>query len=75
MLLCEADSDRVPSTGEAVHHTPEDAGDTAAAARAGRLIVTHVGRALTPRQAVDRAAKRYGGPVDHAAPGAVFPVG
>ncbi|QFG21397.1 MBL fold metallo-hydrolase [Actinomadura sp. WMMB 499] len=75
VLLCEADSDRVPDGDERVHHTPEDAGDTAGAARAGRLIVTHVGRSLTPRQAVARASARFGGPVDHAAPGAAFPVG
>ncbi|GAA1914059.1 MBL fold metallo-hydrolase [Streptomyces durmitorensis] len=75
VLLCEADSAERPSEGEQVHHTPEDAGDTADAARAGRLIVTHVGRSLTPGQAVARAATRFDGPVDHAAPGAVFSIG
>jgi ribonuclease BN (tRNA processing enzyme) len=43
LLLCEADSAQAPSEEEKVHHTPEDAGDSAAAAGAGRLIVTHVG--------------------------------
>ncbi|MEV7870090.1 MBL fold metallo-hydrolase [Streptomyces sp. NPDC088124] len=75
VLLCEADSDRPPADGAAVHHTPEDAGDTATAAGAGRLIVTHVGRFLTPRQAVTRAAARFAGPVEHAEPGATFTVG
>lgn len=75
VLLCEADSAQPPAEGEQVHHTPEEAGDTAAAARAGRLIVTHVGRSLSPGQAVARAATRFDGPVDHAAPGATFPVG
>ncbi|MFH8487226.1 MBL fold metallo-hydrolase [Streptomyces longisporoflavus] len=75
VLLCEADSARQPADGDQVHHTPEDAGDTAAAARAGRLIVTHVGRSLTPEQAVARAATRFDGPVVHAAPGAVFSIG
>ncbi|MFD0356849.1 MBL fold metallo-hydrolase [Streptomyces sp. NPDC127110] len=75
VLLCEAESDRPPADGEQpVHHTPEDAGDTAAAAGAARLIVTHVGRALGPGQAVARAATRFAGPVDHADPGAVFTV-
>ncbi|MEW1635949.1 MBL fold metallo-hydrolase [Streptomyces sp. NPDC093801] len=74
-LLCEAESARAPVEGEQVHHTPEDAGDTARAAGAGRLIVTHVGRFLTPRQAVARAAARFGGPVDHAAPGTTFAIG
>ncbi|GLY84489.1 hypothetical protein [Actinoallomurus iriomotensis] len=41
----------------------------------GRLIVTHVGPFLTPRQAVARAAARFTGPVDYAAPGTTFPVG
>ncbi|MGC5014269.1 MBL fold metallo-hydrolase [Streptosporangium sp. DT93] len=75
VLLCEADSAHVPAEGERVHHTPEDAGETAASAGAGRLIVTHVGPFLTPRQAVARASTRFAGRVDHAAPGAVFPIG
>ncbi|WP_432109469.1 MBL fold metallo-hydrolase [Streptomyces sp. AA1529] len=75
VLLCEADSAQAPAEGPQVHHTPEDAGDTATAARAARLIVTHVGRSLTPQQAVTRASARFTGPVDHAAPGATFPVG
>ncbi|MEV6395495.1 MBL fold metallo-hydrolase [Streptomyces sp. NPDC051907] len=75
VLLCEAESAQPPAEGEQVHHTPEDAGDTASAARAGRLIVTHVGRFLTPQQAVARAAVRFDGPVDYAAPGAAFSIG
>ncbi|GAA2726505.1 MBL fold metallo-hydrolase [Actinocorallia aurantiaca] len=74
VLLCEAESDRSPAEGERVHHTPEDAGDTARSAGAGRLVVTHVGRFLTPQQAVARASTRFDGPVDHAAPGVTFPV-
>lgn len=76
VLLCEADSDSAPAAteGDRVHHTPEDAGDTARAAGSGRLIVTHVGRSLTPQQAVTRASSRFSGPVDHAAPGSTFPI-
>ncbi|MFF4011231.1 MBL fold metallo-hydrolase [Streptomyces sp. NPDC001717] len=74
VLLCEADSTEPPAVGERVHHTPEDAGDTAGAAGAGRLVVTHVGPSLTPEQAVSRAAARYRGPVEYAAPGAEFVV-
>ncbi|MFJ2766819.1 MBL fold metallo-hydrolase [Streptomyces sp. NPDC087300] len=74
VLLCEAESTEAPAEGEPVHHTPEEAGDAAAAAKTGRLIVTHVGRSLTPEQAVARASARFGGQVDHAAPGAVFSV-
>ncbi|KJK43096.1 beta-lactamase [Lentzea aerocolonigenes] len=64
VLLCEAES----ATKSEVHHTPEDAGETAEAAGAGRLIVTHVGRFVTPQDAVSRASSRYGGPVDFASP-------
>lgn len=74
VLLCEADSDQDAADGDHVHHTPEEAGETATASRASRLIITHVGRAMTPRQAVARAATRFAGPVDHAAPGATFSI-
>ncbi|AJC53126.1 beta-lactamase domain-containing protein [Streptomyces sp. 769] len=74
VLLCEAESAQAPVEGEQVHHTPEDTGDTARGARAGRLIVTHVGRFLTPRQAVARASARFDGPVEYAAPGATFTI-
>ncbi|ANZ40005.1 MBL fold metallo-hydrolase [Lentzea guizhouensis] len=69
LLLCEADS----PTADPVHHTPEDAAETAARAR--RLVLTHVGRSMTPQQAVDRAKRCYAGPVEHAAPGAVLTAG
>jgi ribonuclease BN (tRNA processing enzyme) len=72
VLLCEAESALVPVEGEQVHHTPEDTGDTASTAGAGRLIVTHVGHFLAPQQAVARTSARFGGPVDQAAPDATF---
>jgi ribonuclease BN (tRNA processing enzyme) len=74
VLLCEAGSTAAPGA-EQVHHTPEDAGDTARTARARRLIVTHVERSLAPQQAAARASTRFSGPVDHAAPHATFSVG
>ncbi|GGU54293.1 MBL fold metallo-hydrolase [Lentzea flava] len=70
VLLCEAES--AEKTPDMVHHTPEDAGDTATSANAGRLIVTHVGRFLSPQEAVARASSRYQGHVDYAAPGTTF---
>lgn len=75
VLLCEADSAQAPAEGDRVHHTPEDAGDTASTARADRLIVTHVGRFLTPQEAVARSSDRFSGPIDYAAPGATFSIG
>lgn len=73
-LLCEAESASAPTQGEPVHHTPEDAGETARSARAGRLIVTHVGRFLTPDQALVRAGTRFEGLIDYAAPGSSFSI-
>ncbi|MDI2130632.1 MBL fold metallo-hydrolase [Yinghuangia seranimata] len=74
-LLCEADLDHAPADEPQVHHTPEDAADTAASARARTLVVTHVGRGLGPQNAVSRAAARFAGPVRHADPGATFTIG
>ncbi|WP_431042674.1 MBL fold metallo-hydrolase [Streptomyces sp. P1-3] len=74
VLLCEAESAAALDDGEQVHHTPEDTGQTAHSARAGHLIVTHVGPFLTPEEAVSRAAKRYDGPIDYAAPGSTFTI-
>jgi ribonuclease BN (tRNA processing enzyme) len=74
LLLCEADSDQPPADEEPVHHTPEQSGDTARAARAARLLVTHVGRFVTPAQALARAATRFAGPLDYATPGSVVTV-
>jgi ribonuclease BN (tRNA processing enzyme) len=68
LLLCEAEGD------DPAHHTPEQAGATATAAAARRLVVTHVGRAVTPRGAVVRAAAHFAGPVEYADPGAAFTV-
>ncbi|MGW2383617.1 MBL fold metallo-hydrolase [Streptomyces sp. NPDC001658] len=61
LFLCEADID-AHREGEQVHLTPEDAGRTARAADARRLLVTHVGPTLTPGTATARAAAVFGGP-------------
>lgn len=74
VLLCESESTAAPEHDEQVHHTPEDAGRTAASARAGRLVITHVGRALTPEDATSRAAAEYAGPIEFAIPGATFTI-
>lgn len=64
VLLCEADG------ADPAHHTPEQAGVSAAGA--GRLIVTHVGPGITPAEAVARAGTRYEGPVEYAEAGATY---
>ncbi|MFF0270516.1 MBL fold metallo-hydrolase [Kribbella sp. NPDC004536] len=66
VLLCEADGP------DPAHHTPEQAGVSAAGA--GRLIVTHVGRAIAPAEAAARASTSYDGPVSYAAPGATYQI-
>ncbi|MFD3656137.1 MBL fold metallo-hydrolase [Streptomyces sp. NPDC058620] len=75
VLLCEADSSTVPAGEPRVHHTPEEAGETARRAGAHRLVVTHVGPGMTPGDAVSRARRSYDGPVGHAAPGSTFALG
>lgn len=68
LLLCEADMD----TPSDVHHTPEEAGALARRTGVKRLVVTHVGPALTPEVATARAAERFGGPTECARVGAVL---
>ncbi|MEU7068723.1 MBL fold metallo-hydrolase [Streptomyces narbonensis] len=68
LFFCEADGD-VPG-----HHTPAQAGLSAAAAGVGRLVVTHVGAGVEPDEAVALAAAGFPGPVAHADPGARFEV-
>jgi ribonuclease BN (tRNA processing enzyme) len=73
-LLCESESTSAPENEAQVHHTPEDAGRTAAVARAGRLIITHVGRSLSPEEATRRAATKYQGRIEFASPGTTFTI-
>jgi ribonuclease BN (tRNA processing enzyme) len=74
VLLCEAGDNQPPEGLVPFHHTPEDAGSTAACAGARRLIVTHVNHAITPEQAVTRAASRFDGPIECAAPGVTYSI-
>ncbi|MFE5913588.1 MBL fold metallo-hydrolase [Streptomyces wedmorensis] len=69
VFVCEADGE-VPG-----HHSAAQAGRSAAAARAGRLVVTHVGPGTEPAEAVALAAAEFSGEVVHADPGARFEVG
>ncbi|MFF9847704.1 MBL fold metallo-hydrolase [Streptomyces litmocidini] len=66
LFVCEADG-AVPG-----HHSAAQAGRSAAEARAGRLVVTHVGPGATPAEAVALAAAVYPGDVAHAGPGTRF---
>ncbi|MFE2556059.1 MBL fold metallo-hydrolase [Streptomyces sp. NPDC059352] len=68
LFVCEADGE-VPG-----HHSAAQAGRSAAAAGAGRLVVTHVGAGVGPAEAVALAAAEFPGEVAHADPGARFEV-
>ncbi|HUG74404.1 MAG TPA: MBL fold metallo-hydrolase [Acidimicrobiia bacterium] len=70
LLLCEASMLGVPAEGRYPHHLfAVEAGEAAARAEVGRLIVTHVPPNLDPTVAVDEAAAAYPGPIEHAVPG------
>jgi ribonuclease BN (tRNA processing enzyme) len=56
----DADAQRTP----AAHHTPEDAGRTATAARASRLVLTHLAGDLTAPDAASRAAAHFTGLIE-----------
>jgi ribonuclease BN (tRNA processing enzyme) len=73
-LLCEAGSDAHGAGDDPVHHTPEEAGESATAAGVRSLIVTHIGDGVSGEAAAMRAQGRFAGPVDVARPGAVFPI-
>lgn len=73
-LLCEAGAAGHDPGEKAAHHTPEEAGATAARAGARRLIVTHVALGLSGEEAAVRAQTRFDGPVELARPGTIFVV-
>jgi ribonuclease BN (tRNA processing enzyme) len=74
-LLVEAGYDGAATHDEApAHHTPEDAGRTAAAAQVPRLVLTHIAETVTPADAVARALAHYAGETIAAAPGDVLAV-
>ena len=68
LFLVEAGYDTAPD-GVPAHHTPEDAGRTAAAAGAARLVLTHRAETLTAEQARVRASAHFDGDIDVAVPG------
>lgn len=70
LFLVEAGYDVAPEGGVApAHHTPEDAGRTATAAGAARLVLTHVAETVSGESARQRASVHFGGDIDVAAPG------
>jgi ribonuclease BN (tRNA processing enzyme) len=70
LLLVEVGYDEAPA-GDAppAHHTPEDAGRTARAAGAARLVLTHLAETVTAEDARERASAHFAGTIDVAQPG------
>jgi ribonuclease BN (tRNA processing enzyme) len=72
LLLLEATIDRPEPDGQRVHLTPREAGEHAARAGAGRLVLTHRSDELDAQAALAVAAEAFAGPVALARPGAIF---
>lgn len=70
LLVCEATHQgEVPADRYEYHLHAFEAGEVAARAGVGRLLVTHVAPTLDPAVSVAEAASVFDGPVEHAAPG------
>lgn len=72
LLLAEASFRAAVTNPPNLHLTGVDAGDCAAQAGVGRLVITHVPPWHDPAEALEEARTRWDGPLDLAAPGAVF---
>lgn len=72
VFICEAGYSGPQS--ERAHHTPEQAGSTAAEAGAKRLLLTHVELSVPLAVAATRAAATFGGPVEGLRPGSTYSV-
>ena len=73
VLLCEAS---LPAAEEDrfEHLSGRQAGAYATALGAGRLVLTHIAPGVDPDDQRRAAAGEYGGPIEGATPGAVFPI-
>jgi ribonuclease BN (tRNA processing enzyme) len=71
-LLCEASLAPAPNLPPDLHLTGREAGEHAAKAGVGRLLVTHVPPWTNAAQARDDAAVAFGGPTELAATGATY---
>jgi len=74
LMLVEATLPRPERTGIRGHLTPSEAGETARAAGAKRLLLVHISDELDAEWARAEAAKSFRGPVDVAREGDVYDV-
>jgi ribonuclease BN (tRNA processing enzyme) len=72
LLLAEASFRAAATNPPNLHLTGVDAGDCAARAGVGQLVITHVPPWHDPTEALEEARTRWDGPLDLAIPGAVF---
>ena len=72
ILLCEAGFPDVPDLPPGLHLTGRQAGQHAAAAGAGQLVLTHLAPGNDPALSLAGAREAFPGPVSLAAPGRVL---
>jgi ribonuclease BN (tRNA processing enzyme) len=75
VLLCEAGFPDLPDLPPDLHLCGRQAGQHAARAGAGRLILTHLAPDCDPEQSLAAATGAFSGPVSLAAPGQVLDLG
>lgn len=69
LLIAEATLPRPERDGDRGHLTPSEAGEHAAKAGAGQLMLTHISDELDPEWAAAEAGSTYSGPIQVAAEG------
>ena len=72
LLLCEASFRPAPDLPAGLHLTARQAGEHAARAGAGQLVLTHLVPGNDPERSRAEAAAAFGGPLSLAAPGRVL---
>ena len=74
LFVCEASFREVDDNPPGIHLTGVEAGQTAARARVGRMVLTHVPPWFDRDQMLAEARTAYSGPIDLAAVGATYEV-
>ena len=74
LLLCEASWPSDPEPPPGIHLTGREAGDHAARAGAGRLVLTHLMPFADPATVLAEAREAYAGPLELARCGATYDV-